>query len=65
MTQKKESETVNTGGASEPTAKERAREYEIARNARRKGEDPSPDDRERGEISTADRAPPVDIDSER
>ena len=34
----------------------------IDRNARERGEDPSPDDRERGETSIADPAPAVDAD---
>lgn len=36
-------------------------EFAIAGNARERGEDPSPDDRGRGEISIKDPAPPVDI----
>jgi hypothetical protein len=35
----------------------------IGANARRLGEDPSPDDRERGETSVADAAPPADSDA--
>lgn len=35
-------------------------EFEIAGNARRRGEDPSPDDRERGERSIKDRPGPQD-----
>jgi hypothetical protein len=35
-------------------------EFEIAGNARLRGEDPSPDDRARGERSVADPAGPVD-----
>jgi hypothetical protein len=59
---RKGSETVNSGGAPEPTEEERAAEYEIAGNVGRKGEDPSPDDRARGETSDKERAAPVDID---
>jgi hypothetical protein len=33
----------------------------IGRNARRRGEDPSPDDRARGETSVADSASSVDV----
>jgi hypothetical protein len=35
-------------------------EAEIGGNARERGEDPSPADRERGESSVADRPPPAD-----
>jgi hypothetical protein len=35
----------------------------IGGNTRQRGEDPSPDDRERGETSSADPAAPVDIDT--
>lgn len=59
---RKGSETVNTGGAPEPTEEERAKEFEIAGNVRRKGEDPSPDDRDRGETSKKERQAPVDLD---
>jgi hypothetical protein len=54
--------TVNAGGASEPTADEEAREYEIAGNVKAKGDDPSPDDRERGETSGKDQGAPVDFE---
>jgi hypothetical protein len=37
-------------------------EFAIAGNARERGEDPSPDDRDRGETSIKDPVPPVDID---
>lgn len=58
---KDRSGTVNTGGAPEPTEDEQAAEYEIAGNVERHGEDPSPDDRERGETSRNERQTPVDI----
>lgn len=53
--------TVNQG-----PAPERGREApaDIGGNARDKGQDPSPGDRERGETSDADRAP-ADLDSAR
>ena len=35
-------------------------EAAIGGNARRRGEDPSPDDRARGETSVADKAPAID-----
>jgi hypothetical protein len=53
---------VNQGPAPKPTAEEHAREFDIARNARIEGEDPSPDDRNRGEVSTAEPPTPVDVD---
>ena len=55
MTKDRESETINQGGASKPSREERDREFAgIAGNAREQGEDPSPDDRDRGETSDAD-----------
>lgn len=36
-------------------------EFAIAGNARERGEDPSPDDRDRGETSIKDPAAPTDI----
>lgn len=48
--QRKRSETVNKG----PGPKRRDRAGELAGNARERGQDPSPDDRERGERSMAD-----------
>lgn len=56
----RDSGTVNMGGASEPSADERAREFEIAGNVEPKGEKASPSDRDRGEVSSANPAPPVD-----
>lgn len=43
--------TINRGPAPEP---DRDEVGEVAGNARRKGEDPSPDDRDRGETSSAE-----------
>ena len=53
MTKRSGGDTINRGpapqsGRRDPTADA------IAGNAREKGEDPSPDDRERGETSDAD-----------
>jgi hypothetical protein len=53
-----EQANVNMGPARKPTGEE----FDIAGNSRRKGEDPSPDDRERGEVSTAERESPIDVD---
>jgi len=64
MTKDKESETINQGGASKPTRDERDREFAgIAGNAREKGEDPSPDDRDRGETSSADECDAIDLET--
>ena len=63
MSGKDGSETVNTGGASEPTQDERDREYDIAGNVAEKGEEPSPDKRERGETTSADTGGAIDADT--
>jgi hypothetical protein len=62
MTKHSGGATINQGGASKPTQDERSAEYEIAGNAELKGEKTSPADRARGESSSADPAPAVDID---
>ena len=63
MTQKRgddNRDTVNQG----PSPKEKATgEFEIAGNARREGEDPSPDDRDRGETTSMDGKSPVDVEN--
>ena len=49
----------------EPTShreRDREDEFEIAGNVRTKGEDPSPDDRDRGERSSREPAGPEDAD---
>lgn len=56
MTSSKGGETVNKGPAPERRPEDDRERFEIAGNARAKGEDPSPDDRERGETSVADGA---------
>ena len=43
------------------TMQEGGSAFDIAGNARVRGEDPSPDDRPRGETSSADPAPAVDV----
>ena len=53
-------DTVNSGPA--PKRPE-AGEFAIAGNVKRKGEDPSPDDRDRGESSSMDRNSPVDVEN--
>ena len=56
MTSTKGGETVNKGPAPDRRPEDDREEFEIAGNARVKGEDPSPGDRDRGETSTADRS---------
>lgn len=51
MTRKSGGPTINSGPAPEP---ERDEAGEVAGSVREKGEDPSPDDRERGETSDAE-----------
>lgn len=54
MANSKGGETVNKGPAPETRPEDNREEFEIAGNARVKGEDPSPGDRDRGETSIAD-----------
>jgi hypothetical protein len=56
--QEKGGESVNKGPGPKT---ERERNLDTTGNARRRGEDPSPDDRERGETSSKEREPPVEI----
>ena len=51
MTRNSGGPTINRGPAPEP---DRDTVGEVAGNVREKGEDPSPDDRERGETSDAE-----------
>ena len=53
-------DTVNSGPS--PKQKETG-EFDIAGNVREKGEDPSPDDRDRGETTSMDRNSPVDVET--
>jgi hypothetical protein len=62
MTRPGGGDTINQGPA--PTRPDEAGS-EPAGNARLKGEDPSPDDRERGETSSADAPPARDLDATR
>ena len=55
-------DTINQGPA--PARRDEA-DTEAAGNARLKGEDPSPDDRERGETSEADAPEARDLDATR
>ncbi|HMJ92539.1 MAG TPA: hypothetical protein VK472_00420 [Allosphingosinicella sp.] len=54
-------ETINSG----PAPQREQDVPDVAGNARQKGEDPSPDDRARGETSEADPAGAIDLDSTR
>ena len=63
MTSEKGGETINRGGASRPTRDERDREFAVEGNAAEKGENPSPSARDRGETSSADDCPPVDLET--
>ncbi|MEA3034098.1 MAG: hypothetical protein QOJ94_2537 [Sphingomonadales bacterium] len=63
MTKHKGGPTINTGGASRPKAEERDAEFDIAGNAKLKGEDPSPGGRDRGETSSADEGACLDMDA--
>jgi hypothetical protein len=58
MTKRSGGDTVNSGPAPRPDRPDPEADP-IVGNARGKGEDPSPDDRDRGETSLAD-PPPVD-----
>ena len=64
MSGRNESETVNTGGAAEPTQDERDAELDgITGNVAEKGEKPSPGRRERGESTSADTGGAIDADT--
>ena len=52
--------TVNSGPSPKP---KETGEFDIAGNVKDKGEDPSPDDRQRGESTSMDRKSPVDADN--
>ena len=53
MTKHSDGATINQGGASKPTS-EAATEFDVTGNAERRGEKPSPGDRDRGDTSVAD-----------
>jgi hypothetical protein len=66
MTKHSGGATINRGGASGPTRKERDRGFAgITGNAEEKGEKPSPGNRDRGETSSADEPAPVDLETAR
>jgi hypothetical protein len=58
MTRTGGGETINSG----PSRKRDGDGPEIAGNARRKGEDPSPDDRDRGETASSDSPGALDLE---
>jgi hypothetical protein len=60
MTKHSGGSTINRGAAPQP---ERDEIGEVAGNAERKGEKPSPGSRDRGETSSADDPGPVDLDT--
>lgn len=62
MTQEKGKDNRNTVNAG-PSPQKKTDEFKIGGNAREKREDPSPDDRERGEASGMDRNSPVDAEN--
>jgi hypothetical protein len=63
MAKHKGGPTINQGGASKRTADEEAAEFDVTGNVAEKGQKASPGDRDRGETSDADAAPPVDLES--
>jgi hypothetical protein len=63
MTKHSGGPTINAGGASRPKSEERQAEFDVAGNAKLKGETPSPGDRERGETSSADDSACLDMDA--
>ena len=62
MTRPGGGDTINQGPA--PSRRDEA-DTDAAGNVRLMGEDPSPDDRERGETSSADRPSALDLDATR
>lgn len=64
MTKNSGGPAINQGGASTPAKEERDGEFAgITGNVREKGEDPSPDDRDRGETASTGGEAPIDMDS--
>lgn len=62
MTQEKGKDNRNTVNAGQ-SSKKKTDEFKIGGNHGEKGEDPSPDDRERGEASGKDRNASVDAEN--
>ena len=61
MTQTKGNDNRNSVNAGPAPKKRDTGEFDITGNVRAKGEDPSPDDRARGEGSSMDKNSPVDV----
>lgn len=61
MTQKRGDDSRDTVNAGPAPKKPETGEFSIAGNVRLRGEDPSPDDRDRGERTSMDKNSPVDI----
>jgi hypothetical protein len=61
MTRPGGGDTINSG----PAPRREEDRPAVAGNARRKGEDPSPDDRERGETASSDAPEAIDLESTR
>lgn len=62
MTQRRGDDNRNTVNKGPAPQKPETGEFEVTGNVRRKGEDPSPDDRDRGESTSMDRNSPVDVE---
>lgn len=63
MTQRRGDDNRNTLNKGPTPKRDEDGAFDIAGNAREKGEDPSPDDRERGESFGLDRNSPVDVEN--
>jgi hypothetical protein len=62
MTQHRGDDNRNTVNSGPAPKKRDTGEFDITGNVREKGEDPSPDDRDRGETTSMDRNSPVDVE---
>ena len=63
MTQRRGDDNRNSVNAGPAPTRDDSDQFEIGGNVRARGEDPSPDDRARGERTSADAGSPVDIDN--
>jgi hypothetical protein len=63
MTQSRGDDNRNSVNSGPSPKKPETDEFDITGNVRKKGEDPSPDDRERGESTSMDRNSPVDVEN--
>lgn len=62
MTQRRGQDNRDTVNAGPAPRRDNSDEFKIGGNVRTRGEDPSPDDRARGERTSADEGSPVDLD---